>query len=84
MTNFPGPCDELDHLAFRAAVEAVLGLLSQKSIVNQETVHEWLEVTLGPIDRSRQVRARAMYFADRMFDGPRAPDAAFGPQGRGK
>ena len=76
--SFPGNNDDLDTAAFRAAIEAVVGLLAKKAPINQETVHEWLETTLAPVDPSRSLRARAMMYAQRIFDGPLPPAASFG------
>ncbi len=74
MSNFPGQYDTLDAFAFRAAVEAVLGVTLQGKRANQETVRAWLETAVDPEIPSREVRGRAMYFAQRMFGGPFRPD----------
>ena len=74
MSNFPGEYNTLDTFAFRAAVEAVLGVTLAGKQANQETVRAWLETAVDPEIPSRQVRGRAMYFAQRMFDGPFPPD----------
>ncbi len=74
MSNFPGQYDTLDTFAFRAAVEAVLGVTLRGEQANQETVQAWLETAVDPEIPSRQVRGRAMYFAQRMFGGPFRPD----------
>jgi hypothetical protein len=74
MSNFPGQYDTLDTFAFRAAVEAVIGVTLRGEQANQETVQAWLETAVDPEIPSRQVRGRAMYFAQRMFDGPFRPD----------
>ena len=74
MSNFPGQYDTLDTFAFRAAVEVVLGVTLQGKRANQETVHAWLETAVHEEIPNRQVRGRAMYFAQRMFGGPFRPD----------
>ena len=74
MSNFPGEYNPLDAFAFRAAVEAVIGVTLRGEQANQETVQAWLETAVGPEIPSRQVRGRAMYFAQRMFGGPFRPD----------
>jgi hypothetical protein len=74
MSNFPGEYNTLDTFAFRAAVEAVIGVTLRGEQANQETVNAWLETAVDPEIPSRQVRGRAMYFAQRMFDGPFPPD----------
>lgn len=76
MSNFPGQYDTLDTFAFRAAVEAVIGVTLRGELVNQESVHEWLETAVDPEIPSRQIRGRAMYFAERMFNGPFRPDGS--------
>ena len=77
MTNFPGNYDTLDCFAFRAAVEAVIGLTLQDKQVNQETVQAWL-AAVDPQMPSRQIQGRAMYFAERMFGGPFPPGGPVG------
>ena len=74
MSNFPGEYNTLDTFAFRAAVEAVLGVTLRGEQANQETVNAWLETAVDPEIPNRQVRGRAMYFAQRMFGGPFRPD----------
>ncbi len=74
MNDFPGQYDTLDTFAFRAAVEAVLGVTLRDGQANQETVRAWLETAVDPEIPNRQVRGRAMYFAQRIFDGPFRPD----------
>ena len=71
--NFPGSYSVGDTFAFRAAVEAVLGVTLAGKQANEETVRAWLETAVAEVP-SRQVRGRAMYFAQRMFDGPFRPD----------
>ncbi len=73
MSNFPGQYDTLDTFAFRAAVEAVIGVTLRGEQANQETVNAWLETAVAEVP-SREVRGRAMYFAQRMFGGPFRPD----------
>ena len=77
-TNFPGNYDTLDTFAFRAAVEAVIGVTLRGEQANQENVHTWLETAVDPQIPNRQIRGRAMYFAERMFGGPFPSD---GPGG---
>ena len=74
MNDFPGQYDTLDTFAFRAAVEAVIGVTLRGEQANQETVRAWLETAVDPEIPNRQVRGRAMYFAQRMFGGPFRPD----------
>ena len=74
MTNFPGQYDTLDAFAFRAAVEAVIGVTLRGEQVDQESVHAWLEPAVAAQVPSRQIRGRDMYFAQRMFGGPFPPD----------
>ena len=74
MSNFPGEYNTLDAFAFRAAVEAVIGVTLGGEQANEETVRTWLETAVDPEIPNRQVRGRAMYFAQRMFSGPFRPD----------
>ena len=74
MSNFPGQYDTLDTFAFRAAVEAVIGVTLRGEQANQETVQAWLETAVDAEIPNRQVRGRALYFAQRMFGGPFRPD----------
>ncbi len=76
MSNFPGEYNTLDAFAFRAAVEAVIGVTLRGEQANQETVQAWLETAVDPEIPNRQVRGRAMYFAQRMFGGPFRPDGS--------
>lgn len=76
MSNFPGQYDTLDTFAFRAAVEAVIGVSLRGEQVNQESVHAWLETAVDPEIPNRQIRGRAMYFAERMINGPFKPDGS--------
>jgi hypothetical protein len=76
MSNFPGEYNTLDTFAFRAAVEAVVGVTLRGEQANEETVRAWLETAVDPEIPNRQVRGRAMYFAQRMFDGPFRPDGS--------
>ncbi len=48
MSNFPGEYNTLDTFAFRAAVEAVIGVTLQGSQANEETVRAWLETAVDP------------------------------------
>ena len=74
MSNFPGNYSVGDAFAFRAAVEAVLGVTLRGEQANQETVQAWLETAVDPEVPNREVLGRAMYFAQRMFGGPFRPD----------
>ncbi len=78
MSDFPGNYDTLDCFAFRAAVEAVIGLTLQDKQVNQETVQACLATAVDPQIPSRQIQGRAMYFAERIFSGPLRPDGSVG------
>jgi hypothetical protein len=46
MNDFPGQYDTLDTFAFRAAVEAVVGVLLRGEQANRETVQAWLETAV--------------------------------------
>ncbi len=74
MSNFPGNYNVGDAFAFRAAVEAVIGVTLRGEQANRETVQAWLETAVDPQVPNREVRGRAMYFARRMFGGPFRPD----------
>ncbi len=74
MDNFPGNYSVGDAFAFRAAVEAVVGVTLQGSQANEETIQAWLKTAVDAEIPSREVRGRAMYFAQRMFGGPFRPD----------
>ncbi len=76
MSNFPGEYDTLDTFAFRAAVEAVIGVTLRGEQANQETVGAWLETAVDAEVPSREVCGRAMYFAQRIFGGPFRPDGS--------
>ena len=80
MANFPGQNDGLDAFAFRAAVEAVVGLSLRGEEVNTENVDAWLLTALDPETRaqvdSRQIYGRAKYFTQRMLNGPFKPDGS--------
>ncbi len=78
MTNFPGNYDTLDAFAFRAAVEAIIGLTLQGKQVNQENVAAWLETAVDLESPTREMGGRAMYFAERMFGGPFPPGGPVG------
>ncbi len=56
MSNFPGNYSVGDDFAFRAAVEAVLGVTLAGKQANRETVQAWLETAVDPKIPSREVR----------------------------
>jgi hypothetical protein len=60
--------DAADKLAFRAASEAVLGLLAAGKEISEEAVHSWLEVSLS---QNPNHIGPAMHYAQRMIHGPR-------------
>ena len=76
MSNFPGQYDTLDTFAFRAAVEAVIGVTLRGEQANEETIQAWLKTAVDAEIPSREVRGRALYFARRMFGGPFRPDGS--------
>ena len=75
MENFPGGSGVVNEYGFRAAVEAVLGLLIQGKEVNTKNVITWVMATTDPIP-SREVQGRATYYAERMINGPLRPDGS--------
>ena len=77
-SNFPGEYNALDTFAFRAAVEAVIGVTLRGERVTKEAVQAWLETATDPQVPSVGVRGRALYFAERMIDGPFRPDGSEG------
>ncbi len=70
---FPGKWSPSDEFGFRAATEAVLGLMIQGKEVNRENVKAWIDTSAAPIP-GPQTLGQAMYFAERMINGPRNPD----------
>ena len=56
-----------------AAVEAVLGLTAQQRPVTENSVEEWLDVSLRGIDEHKHIRRHAMAVAARMIRGPLGP-----------
>ncbi len=72
---FPGQLSPSDEFGFRVAVEAVLGLMIQGKEVNRENVKAWIDTSAAPIP-GPQMRCQAMYFAERMIDGPFNPDGS--------
>ncbi len=72
---FPGSYTAADDFAFRAACEATIGLMLQGKEVNKENVLAWVSTSAAPIP-SREIQGRAVYFAERMIDGPFRPDGS--------
>ena len=72
---FPGSISPSDDLGFRAATEAVLGLLIQGKEVTKENVLAWVQTSAAPIP-GPNMQGRAVYFAERMIDGPFKPDGS--------
>ncbi len=77
-SDFPGDYSAVDAFAFRAAVEAVIGLTIQGKEVNLQTVKAWLEAAVNLEIPTRSMGGRAMYFDERIINGPFPPD---GPGG---
>ena len=77
MSDFPGDNLALDAFGFRAATEAVLGLMIQSKEVNKESVLAWVKTSAAPTP-SPAVHGRALYFAERMIGGPFRPDGSVG------
>ena len=75
MENFPASGGTTGEYGFRAAVEAVLGLMIQGKEVSKENVHAWVMTTTDPIP-TREVQGRATHFAERMINGPLRPDGS--------
>ncbi len=73
-TNFPGNNNVSDTFAFRAAVEAVVGLTLRGETPNRENVREWLTTAMEANVPTRETLGRAVYFADRMIGGPLRPN----------
>jgi hypothetical protein len=73
MRDYYGPehREELDKLAFPLAVEAVIGASLREQNVTEDAVHKWIEAALSDRDPGNYVKARAMYFAQRIIHGPR-------------
>ena len=78
MGNFPGQSGGSDDLAFRVAVEAVVGLTLRGERPDRESVKAWVETTTERGVPSHAFRGRALYFAERMIDGPFRPDGSKG------
>ncbi len=76
--NFPGSNNMSDTLAFRAAVEAVVGLTLRGETPNTQNVRAWLDTAVEPNVPIRETMGRATYFADRMIGGPFRPDGSAG------
>ncbi len=72
---FPGNSYASDDFGFRACVEAVLGLLIQGKEVNKENVLAWVSTSAAPVP-GPGMHGRALYFAERMIDGPFKPDGS--------
>ena len=72
---FPGSYTAADDFAFRAAAEAVCGLMIQGKEVTKENVLAWVSTSAAPVP-SREMHGRAVYFAERMIDGPFKPDGS--------
>ena len=76
MANFPGNTGVYDELAFRGAVEAIVGLSLKGGPPTMENVRGWIETSMDPNVPNRSVQGRAIYFAQRMVDGPFRPDGS--------
>ncbi len=76
MADFPGNHSAVDDFAFRAAVEAVVGLTLQGARPDRESVQAWLETATVADVPTRAFRGRALYFAERMIGGPFRPDGS--------
>ncbi len=72
---FPGNSYASDDFGFRAATEAVLGLMIQGKEVTKENVDAWIKTSAAPVP-GPGMYGRAMYFAERMIDGPFQPDGS--------
>lgn len=73
MSKMPIPIH--DMLARALATEAILGVLAKGEDLSQESVHDWLEVSLKGHSAASNIMPRAMYFAVRVIDGPTPFDA---------
>ena len=67
-----------DNVAFRAASEAVIGLLLQDEKPTLENVRDWIKTAIDLNVPTRNIGGRAMYFAERMLNGPIRPDGSVG------
>ncbi len=76
--NFPGSLNASDTFAFRAAVEAVIGVTVRGETPNRENVREWINTAVEPNVPTRDTMGRALYFADRMIGGPLRPNWGVG------
>ncbi len=72
---FPGQLSPSDEFGFRVAVEAVLGLVIQGKEVTKENVDAWIKTSAAPVP-GPGMHGRALYFAERMIDGPFRPDGS--------
>ena len=75
-TNIPGSNNVSDTFAFRAAVEAVIGVTLRGEKPTAQNVKAWLNTAIEPNVPTRETLGRATYFAQRMLDGPRRPDGS--------
>ena len=80
MENFPGRVGGSDDLAFRVAVEAVVGLTLRGERPDRESIQAWIETSTERGVPSLDFRGRALYFAERMVGGPFRPDGSAPPQ----
>ncbi len=76
--NFPGSNNMSDTLAFRAATEAIIGLVLRGERPDKENVRAWLDTAVEPNVPTRDTIGRAHYFAERMIGGPFRPDGSAG------
>ncbi len=63
-----------DNVAFRAAAEAVIGLTLRGEKPTLENVREWISTAIDLNIPTRDIGGRAMYFAERMLNGPIPPE----------
>ena len=59
--NFPGSLNASDTFAFRAAVEAVIGVTVRGETPNKENIKEWLDTAVEPNVPTRETIGRASY-----------------------
>lgn len=62
--------EEADKIAYPLAIEALLGVLAQGAVLNEEAAHDWIVATLRDQDPNNQIQARAMNFVSRVVSGP--------------
>ncbi len=67
-----------DEIGFRAATEAVIGLTLRGEKPTLENVREWISTAIDLNVPTRDIGGRAMYFAERMLNGPIRPDGSAG------